>query len=343
MLSSGTSKKENFSNFHAYLKVNGGKVMDKIQKSYASDENKGLETNPDGLEIISSKETERIFSRNILVLSKKAFGQIAKEAVAIIGIGGVGSVVAEQLVRLGVRSVTIAARGHYDFGNINRQLPATYLSVKAKTPKIYAMKERLYTINPWVNINTINCDVVKDREKIAESIKEIGIKIVFNCVDEYLAQNTVADISRKTGAYMILGGVTGLGLSGIATTFQPGGISYVDLFGIDESSTKEDDVARGKDLELKVKKKWLQVYSDEMPAWLRKIYSENIGNPYPVLTPVSWTIASILTMEFVKVVTRLSAPVFAPKAIQVNTIEPKVEIVNLEKQDMMYLHMPWRP
>jgi len=286
---------------------------------------------------------EKMFSRNILALSKLNFQKLTKIKVCVIGIGGVGSVICEELVRLGVKNITYFARGNYDYGNINRQIPATFISVKSGTNKIHAMAERLYTINPHINLKPLYYDVVKNKDEVFKIIKKEKIKIIFNCVDELFAQNIVAKISRKLNCFMIMGGVIGLGLEGIITTFKQSERLYEELFCLKEIIGENYEQKNKIDVERTIKNNWIKVNSHQMPKWLKNKYIKDLNLPYPVLTPIPWIISSFMITEFLKIVTSISKPIFSPKIIYISSLHSYSRIIDLSKRNIIKKIIPWRP
>lgn len=78
---------------------------------------------------------------------------ISNVKVIVFGIGGVGSWVAECLVRTGVKHITLVDSDRVAITNINRQMPATVATVgEIKTE---AAKRRLLEINPDADVQTI--------------------------------------------------------------------------------------------------------------------------------------------------------------------------------------------
>lgn len=102
-------------------------------------------------ELYSSQE---IFDRSRLILGDEAMAALANRRVIIFGIGGVGSWTAEALVRTGLRHLTIVDADRVAPSNINRQAPATTLTVGE--PKTEAMRRKLLEINPEARITAIN-------------------------------------------------------------------------------------------------------------------------------------------------------------------------------------------
>ena len=99
---------------------------------------------------VSEKE---LFNRTELLIGAEAMGKIKKTRVIIFGLGGVGSWCAESLIRSGIGCLTIVDSDLISPTNINRQLPATTLTIGQL--KTEALKSRLTTINPYANIQAI--------------------------------------------------------------------------------------------------------------------------------------------------------------------------------------------
>ena len=96
------------------------------------------------------EETKGIFSRTALLVGEGAVQTMGSLRVILFGVGGVGSWCAEALVRSGIGHITMVDPDNVDVTNINRQLPATTLSIGQ--PKVEVMRERLLAINPAAEI-----------------------------------------------------------------------------------------------------------------------------------------------------------------------------------------------
>lgn len=94
-----------------------------------------------------------IFSRAELLLGPEAMERLGRTRVILFGVGGVGSWCAEALVRSGVGTLTLVDMDSVAPSNINRQLPATSLTVGE--PKVEAMRRRLLEINPEARITAL--------------------------------------------------------------------------------------------------------------------------------------------------------------------------------------------
>lgn len=91
------------------------------------------------------------FARTELVLGKAAVEKLAQSRVAVFGIGGVGSYVAEALVRSGLGTIDIIDNDEICESNINRQLYATHKTVGKL--KVEVAQNRILEINPDCVVN----------------------------------------------------------------------------------------------------------------------------------------------------------------------------------------------
>ena len=97
--------------------------------------------------------TADIFNRVNRLVGSEALLNISNAKIIVFGIGGVGSWTVEALVRSGVGHITIVDADTVATSNINRQLPATTLTVGQL--KVEVMQQRMLEINPEVDIKTI--------------------------------------------------------------------------------------------------------------------------------------------------------------------------------------------
>lgn len=91
-----------------------------------------------------------IFHRAELLLGAEAMERLARTRVILFGVGGVGSWCAEALIRSGIGSLTMVDMDAVAASNVNRQLPATSLTVGE--PKVEVMRRRLLEINPEAEV-----------------------------------------------------------------------------------------------------------------------------------------------------------------------------------------------
>ncbi len=89
--------------------------------------------------------------RNELLIGKEAQEKLKFSHVRILGVGGVGSFVAEALARSGIGHLSLVDFDRVDLTNGNRQLIA--LQSTLGQAKIDVLKRRLLDINPNLHID----------------------------------------------------------------------------------------------------------------------------------------------------------------------------------------------
>ena len=116
-----------------------------------------------------------IFSRNIGFLNESEQDKLLHSKVAISGVGGVGGLLAERLIRLGIGKIKISDPGSFEESNLNRQFGSSMLNLgqyKAEVvftqlkdinpqAEIFYGKDGIKTEND-ANIFVRNCDVIVD-------------------------------------------------------------------------------------------------------------------------------------------------------------------------------------
>ncbi|MBI2110089.1 ThiF family adenylyltransferase, partial [Candidatus Woesearchaeota archaeon] len=90
------------------------------------------------------------YSRQELVIGKEAQNKLGKRRIVLVGLGALGSRVAELLVRTGVGKLVIIDRDIVDKSNLNRQV--LYNEKDVNKLKAIAAKNKLEEINPEINI-----------------------------------------------------------------------------------------------------------------------------------------------------------------------------------------------
>lgn len=103
------------------------------------------------------------FSRTELAFGPEGIEALRQSTVAVLGIGGVGSIAAEALARTGVGRLILIDKDVVDITNINRQIHA--LTTTVGQPKVELMRERIHLINP-------DCEVVAMRMFYTEETYE---------------------------------------------------------------------------------------------------------------------------------------------------------------------------
>ncbi len=132
-----------------------------------------------------------------ILIGEHGISALQNANILVMGVGGVGSICVEALVRSGISNITLVDGDLVEESNINRQLPAAYSTIGF--PKAEVMAKRLKDINPKADITVhhemwhkenefidfSNYDYVvdaidsfKDKIDLIESCKELDINII---------------------------------------------------------------------------------------------------------------------------------------------------------------------
>ena len=95
------------------------------------------------------------FSRTELLLGQDGMKKLKSSSVAIFGVGGVGSYIAEALARSGVGKLILIDNDEVTITNLNRQLIALHSTIGRK--KVDVAKDRLLDINPQATVEALDC------------------------------------------------------------------------------------------------------------------------------------------------------------------------------------------
>ena len=150
---------------------------------------------------------EKKFIRTEMLLGNKAMEKLKNSKIAIFGIGGVGSFVAESLARCGVYNLVLVDFDDIAESNINRQIHATTETIGML--KVEEMKKRLLLINPKMKITAISKKYDKettdeilsnDFDYVVDAIDMVTSKILL--IEECKAKNIPIICSMGTGNKM---------------------------------------------------------------------------------------------------------------------------------------------
>ncbi len=134
-------------------------------------------------------------------------GTVARMAgcrVAVVGMGGVGSWVAEALARTGAGHLTLIDADDLCVSNTNRQLPA--LAGQYGRVKVEAMAERCRAINPHVTVEAIASFVTPSN---LEEMLDRGFDLVIDACDSFRTKVVMAAWCRRRKLPLIVVGSAG--------------------------------------------------------------------------------------------------------------------------------------
>lgn len=122
------------------------------------------------LKVSLSNENSQMemFNRSILALGVETIkSMMSNQVITIVGVGGVGSIIAENLIHMGFQKINLIDFDIVEKSNLNRLVGATYEDAKKKRKKVEVIGRHLKSINPFATIN------VYDQSAFDENIDEI--------------------------------------------------------------------------------------------------------------------------------------------------------------------------
>ena len=139
--------------------------------------------------------------------------RVAQSHVMIVGIGGVGSWVAEALARSGTGELTLVDMDHVAESNVNRQIHA--IESTFGQAKILAMKDRIALINPNCVVHVVDDFVTPenwvDMVELAHSssVSPNKLMAVVDACDQVKAKVSMADWSIRNKMFFVSVGAAG--------------------------------------------------------------------------------------------------------------------------------------
>ena len=110
------------------------------------------------------------YDRQIRMFGQAGQEQLKKAQVAIIGLGGVGSIISEILARLGIGHFFLIDADKVETSNLSRIVGATEVDAANNTPKVLVARRVILQSNEHAQVVTIEDDVAKT--SVAQLLKE---------------------------------------------------------------------------------------------------------------------------------------------------------------------------
>jgi len=180
------------------------------------------------------------------------YEEIRAKTVAIVGIGGVGSVAAEMLTRCGVGGLLLFDYDTVELANMNRLF---FRPDQAGMTKTDAAMETLADINPDVKLEgyTSNICTVEGFDSFLKILKHKDgtsrVDLILSCVDNYEARMVINQAALEMNQTWMESGVSEDAVSGHIQLLVPGETAcfecappLVVASGIDERSLKREGV-----------------------------------------------------------------------------------------------------
>ncbi|WP_232699890.1 ThiF family adenylyltransferase [Brevibacillus daliensis] len=161
---------------------------------------------------------EQRYSRQILFapIGKSGQTHLRESRIAIVGMGALGTVLANHMVRAGVGFVRFIDRDFVEASNLQRQMLFDEEDAKQHLPKAIAAYEKLSKINSDVTLEPIVADLTAyNAEKYLADVD-----LLLDATDNFQVRYLINDVAVKHGIPWVYGGA--VSATGSFTSIRPG-------------------------------------------------------------------------------------------------------------------------
>jgi adenylyltransferase/sulfurtransferase len=158
------------------------------------------------------------YSRQTRVPGIGTAGQdrIRQSRVTLCGVGALGTVLANTLVRAGVGHLRVIDRDFVEPSNLQRQVLFDEADVLGNLPKAEAAAAKLRAINRDVAVEPVVADI--DRTNVEELCRDADL--ILDGTDNFEVRYLINDVAVKLGTPWVYGGA--VGVEGMTMTIRPG-------------------------------------------------------------------------------------------------------------------------
>ncbi|KPJ52143.1 MAG: hypothetical protein AMJ37_03470 [Dehalococcoidia bacterium DG_18] len=163
---------------------------------------------------------QRIFSRNIGIFTQSEQDKLRDSTIAIAGAGGVGGLLAERLIRVGVGQLKIVDPEAFEESNLNRQFSSSMLNLgKNKAEEVFA---QIKDINPQAKVYYSKTGITTENDAIllANDCDLVIDEMDFGLLKESILLQRAA---RRRGIYYIF--TSAIGFGALIAIFDPEGLT----------------------------------------------------------------------------------------------------------------------
>lgn len=204
-------------------------------------------------EVVDSNPYSRLMALQRMGIVQE-YERIRQKSVAVVGIGGVGSVTADMLTRCGVGKLILFDYDKVELANMNRLF---FTPDQAGLSKVEAAARTLNFINPDVQIETNNYNIttVDSFDKFLNVINTGSLNgnepvdLVLSCVDNFEARMAINTACNELNLNWFESGVSENAVSGHIQLIKPGETAcfgcappLVVAENIDEKTLKREGV-----------------------------------------------------------------------------------------------------
>lgn len=154
---------------------------------------KGTRLNLHGTLNDLTNHQDNFYDRQIMALGTSFQHNFSQLDIGIVGLGGTGSAVAEQLVRMGAKKLRLVDHDRIEKSNVSRLYGSTIRDAELRKYKVDLVKEHLTTINPDLHVTSLNKSVMtKDALTFLSNCD-----LIFSCLDRHAPRAVLNELSYQ--------------------------------------------------------------------------------------------------------------------------------------------------
>ena len=254
-----------------------------------------------------------IFSRNIGIFSKEEQDKLRQSTIAIAGVGGVGPLLAERLVRMGIGNIKIADPGVFKKSDFNRQFGSSLVSEgNNKATVIY---QQLKDINPEARIEFTDRGIwsEKDARLFASNSNLVIDEMDFGLFRQSIWLQRAA--RQKNIHYLF---AYAIGFGAMVVVFGPSGLTLEEY----DNLLPDADLNKVDELNIPLEK-ILPVFPSYGPSQSSEEYKQIIDREKPgPTTSVGVGLTSILAAnEAINIILKKREIITAPRYIYLDLMD----------------------
>lgn len=232
----------------------------------------------------------QFFDRQIQAFGEDIQKILKSLNVGIVGLGGTGSAVKEQLTRLGIGKLTLFDGQHFEATNVNRVYGSTVED--AGNEKIRIAERNINIIGLGTKVNIINKPITFR----SSAIKLRDCDVIFGCTDDQWGRSI---LNRLSSYYHIPVFDMGVAITSDKQIIQSvqGRVTTL-LHGNACLSCRGRITAKGIESEM-----LSELDPERLQELIKQGYADELGNSAPSVIPFTTAIASLAVSEFIHRIT----------------------------------------
>lgn len=141
----------------------------------------------------SGSKRKDFVDRQIKALGQNVQAQLEQMDIGVVGLGGTGSAVAEQLARMGVTKLRLVDHEKIEKSNLSRLYGSTMQDVQRKKYKVDVVGSHLAKISPQLDLVRVNESVMK--HDVLRTLANCDI--IFSCLDRHGPRAVLNELSYQ--------------------------------------------------------------------------------------------------------------------------------------------------